>query len=74
MLLTTKNAEQYIGKTLDCTKRFFHHYPLFVFKCNDGTYGYRDRCGTCMLVPNEKDTFNNVRFDTVNGELMEDIK
>lgn len=71
MLLTTKNAHQYVGKTLDCKKkkRFFHHYPLKVVKRKDITgkdrYYYIDVTGTMMYVPDETDTFNSVYFDTV---------
>lgn len=68
MYLTTENAEQYIGKTLDCHKRMFHHYPLTVKQFPSGPYYYKDRTGTCMLAPEPKDRFNAVLFDFVVEE------
>lgn len=66
MYLTIQNAEQYVGKTITAKRGgLFHHYPLKVFKYPDGTYGYSDRAGVGMLVPDEKETFNTVWFDTV---------
>ena len=67
MYLTTQNAAQYKGKTLDAIKRFFHAYPLTVVK-RDGAYFYRDKTGTLMRVPEERDAFNNVWFDFVVEE------
>ena len=63
MYLTTENAARYLGKTLDCHKRMFHHYPLTVKQFPDGPFYYMDRTGTCALVPEPKDRFNTVWFD-----------
>lgn len=68
MYLTTENAEQYMGKTLDCHKRMFDHYPLRVQKLPDGRYIYVDRVGTGTLVPEPEDRFNAVQFDFVVEE------
>lgn len=65
MYLTTENAEQFMGRTLDCHKRMFHHYPLRIQKLPDGRCVYVDRTGTAMLVPEPKDRFNSVWFDFV---------
>lgn len=67
MYLTTENAGQYVGKTLDCRKRTFHYYPLRVVKYPSGYY-YVDRLNTMQRVPTEKDIFNTVWFDMVDGE------
>lgn len=68
MYLTTENAGQYVGKTLDSSKRRFHYYPLRVVKHPNGNYYYVDRLNTMMRVPTEKDIFNTVWFDMVDGE------
>ncbi len=72
MFLTTENAEQYVGKTLDSTVRLFHYYPLRVIRHSNGRYYFVDRTDTMMTVPSAKDTFNVVSFDIVDGKEVED--
>ncbi len=71
MFLTTENAEQYVGKTLDSTVRAWHYYPLRVVKHSNGRYYFVDRIDTMMPVPTAKDTFNAVYFDIVDGEVID---
>lgn len=63
MYLTQQNARQYLGKTLDCDRRLFHHYPLEVVVNRNGEYCYKDATGTYIRVPDEQDAFNSVYFD-----------
>ncbi len=71
MILTTENAEQYVGKTLDSRKRQFHYYPLRVIQHSNGSYYYVDRMNTMMLVLSAKETFDAVHFDMVDGEVVD---
>lgn len=71
MFLTTENAGKYVGKTLDSSKRSFHYYPLRVIRHSNGGYYYVDRLNTMIPVQSEKDSFNSVWFDVVDGEAVE---
>ena len=67
MYLTTENADQYVGKTLDAKRRRFHYYPLTVHKNSQGRYVLKDNTGTYMPVPTPIDVANSVYFDIVDG-------
>lgn len=68
MFLTTDNAAEYVGKSLDCQQRHFHYYPLNVGQWPSGKYYYKDRNDVCMPVPAPNDSFNAVFFDIVLEE------
>ena len=65
MYLTAENAHEYVGKTLDSSRRLFHHYPLYVVYSESMGYFVKDKTGTYMPIPSEKDTFNRFYFDIV---------
>lgn len=65
MYLTTENASQYVGKSLDCNYRRFHYYPLRVIKHGNGKFYYIDRIGVMSPVPPPEDTFNSVYFEFI---------
>ena len=71
MYLTTENAAQYVGKTLDSKTRTFHYYPLRVAQWPSGEYCFIDRNGVAMPVPDPKDRFSVVYFDSVLEEKAE---
>jgi len=59
-VITIDNIEKFIGKTVDCQRRLFHHYPL-TFKKMNSNYFYVDRVGV-MIHFNKED---KIRFDSV---------
>lgn len=67
MYLTTENAHEYEGETLDSSKRLFNDYPYKVFKRQvDGKYCVKTRAGACIEVSEPGDRFNAIYFDIVN--------
>lgn len=69
MYLTPDNAPKLLGKTLDATRRILGVYPYKVIQWPDGTYGTVDRAG--IGSPVDKDQFNQVWFDMVDGQYVE---
>ena len=65
MYLTTENAAEFLGKTLDAKVRMGHYYPLTVGKYPDGSYYVQDKVVVYMPVPQKLD-FNSPYFDIVN--------
>ena len=63
--LTPENAPEYLGKTLDSSRRILGAYPYKVIQFPDGSYGAMDRAGVC--IPVSPDQFNQVYFDIVDG-------
>lgn len=63
MILTSKNAQDYVGKFLYSNKPLFHYYPLKVSRLTSGGYAVTDRTGTMMLVGDSP--FNSYQFDYV---------
>lgn len=69
MWLTPENAHEYVGREINASKGFFHYYPLTVFQYPSGMYATKDSNGVCS--PVSKDRFNQVYFDIVDGERIE---
>ena len=65
MFLTTENAPDLVGASLDARQRLFHYYPLTVGVWPSGDLYYQDRNGCCMPVPAPAERFNKVYFDMV---------
>ena len=59
-VITINNIEAFVGKTVDCERRMFHHYPLTIKKIND-EYFYVDR-NDVMMPFNTEDT---IKFERV---------
>jgi len=38
--ITVENAENFIGKVVDCKRRLLHYYPLKIGKNSEGKYNY----------------------------------
>lgn len=70
MYLTPDNVHKYYGKTLDAKHRILGAYPYTVGKWPNGEYMVKDRAGVCMRI--DKDPFNQVIFDIVDGEPCEE--
>lgn len=68
--LTPENAHEYLGKTLDASKRILGVYPYKVIQFPDGSYGAMDRVGVC--IPVSEDKFNQIYFDIVNDEEIKE--
>ena len=68
MYLTTENAAEYVGKTLDLKRRTFGFYPITVTRFPNGEYCVQHtQSGTFIPVPAPSDTFNAIPFDIVDG-------
>ena len=68
-IVTMRNIEQFIGKTVDRQRRMFHHYPLSFQKIDDAYY-YTDKNGVVM--PFNKDT--EIIFDRIiNAPMNEPV-
>lgn len=49
--ITLENAPELLGKTVDCYKRFLHHYPLKVIQMGkNGLYFIVDRNSVAMPI------------------------
>lgn len=65
MYLTTKNASEYLGKTLDSKKRILGSYPYKVIQTPSGEYLAMDRACVGVKVAEPNDSFNAIYFDIV---------
>jgi len=65
MYLTTANASEYLGKTLDSKKRILGSYPYKVIQTPSGEYLAVDRAGVGIKVAEPNDLFNAIYFDIV---------
>lgn len=72
MYLTTENAAEYVGKTLDVKRRFSSgHWPKTVGQFPDGTYYAMSlRTRVCTPIPKPADLSNAIPFDIVDGVEM----
>lgn len=64
--ITLENVSNFIGKTVDCSRRLLHYYPITIGQNSKGKYYFRDRTGTYQFF--DKDT--NIRYDIVNGNCV----
>lgn len=65
MYLTTENASEYLGKTLDAKHNILGMYPYKVIQTPSGEYLAVDRAGVGVKVAEPKDLFNAIYFDIV---------
>ena len=65
MYLTTENASEYLGKTLDAKHRILGAYPYKVIQTPSGEYLAVDRSGVGVVVAKPNDLFNAIYFDIV---------
>lgn len=67
MYLTTENASEYVGKTLDAKHHFLGAYPYKVIQTPSGEYLAVGRAGTGVgeVVAEPNDLFNAIYFDIV---------
>lgn len=72
MYLTTANAKEYLGKTLDAKKRFLGTYPYKIIQTPSGKYLAVDRAGVGLVIPQPNDKFNAIYFDIVDGKETKD--
>ena len=70
MYLSTANAQEYIGKTLDARKRILGAYPYKVILTLSGEYLAVDRAGVGLRIAEPRDRFNQIFFDIVDGEYI----
>ena len=68
MYLTTENAEEYEGKTLDSKKRILGVYPYKVIRTPSGELLAMDRAGVGIVIAQPNDKFNAIWFDIVDGK------
>lgn len=59
--ITLDNVHKFINKTVDCSHRLFHYYPLTIGKNSKGKYYFKDRLGTYQFF--DKDT--NIRYNII---------
>ena len=71
MYLTTANAKDYLGKTLDAKKRILGVYPYKVIQTPSGEYLALDRAGVGLVIAQPRDTFNAIYFDIVDGKKID---
>lgn len=64
MRLYKGNAENLVGKKIDCKIRRFGYYPMEIIKINGELY-VKDAVGVCMPIPEKEDDFNCHHFDFV---------
>jgi rubredoxin len=67
MYLSTVNAHEYLGKTLDARKRILGGYPYKVIQTPSGEYLAVNRAGVGLVIAEPKDKFNQIYFDIVDG-------
>ena len=65
MYLTTENASEYVGKTLDAKHHILGAYPYKVIQTPSGEYLVVDRAGVGVKVAEPNDLFNAIYFDIV---------
>ena len=65
MYLTTENASEYLGKTLDAKRHILGAYPYKVIQTPSGEYLAVDRAGVGVKVAEPNDLFNAIYFDIV---------
>lgn len=65
MYLTTANASEYLGKTLDSKKRILGGYPYKVIQTPSGEYLAVDRADVGIKIAEPNDLFNAIYFDIV---------
>ena len=67
MYLTTENASEYVGKTLDAKRHILGAYPYKVIQTPSGEYLAvgKARTGVGEVVAKPNDLFNAIYFDTV---------
>ena len=70
MYLSTKNAHEYLGKTLDASKRILGAYPYKVTQTPSGEYLAVNRAGVGLVIAEPRDRFNQIYFDIVDGEYL----
>ena len=65
--LTTENASEYVGKTLDAKHHILGAYPYKVIQMPDGEYLAVGRNGTGVgqVVAKPNDLFNAIYFDII---------
>ena len=63
--LTTENASEYVGKTLDAKHHILGAYPYKVIQTPSGEYLVVDRAGVGVKVAEPNDLFNAIYFDIV---------
>ena len=67
MYLSTENAHEFLGKTLDSKKRILGSYPYKVIQTPSGEYLAVDRAGVGIVIAEPRDKFNQIYFDLVDG-------
>ena len=67
MYLSTANAQEYLGKTLDASERILGSYPYKVTQTPSGEYLAVDRAGVGIVIADPRDKFNQIYFDLVDG-------
>ena len=70
MYLSTANMQEYLGKTLDARKRILGSYPYKVILTPSGEYLAVDRAGVGLVIAEQRDRFNQIYFDIVDGEYI----
>jgi hypothetical protein len=70
MYLSTANMQEYLGKTLDASKRILGSYPYKVIQTPSGEYLAVDRAGVGLVIAEPRDRFNQIYFDIVDGEYI----
>lgn len=70
MYLSTENAHEFLGKTLDSKKRILGSYPYKVIQTPSGEYLAVDRAGVGLVIAEPRDRFNQIFFDIVDGEYI----
>lgn len=68
MYLHKANVQEYLGKTLDAKKRILGAYPYKVIQTQSGEYLAVDRAGVGLVIAEQRDKFNQIYFDIVDGE------
>jgi hypothetical protein len=64
-VITMTNIEEFVGKTVDCKRGMFHHYPLTIMKTEEKYY-YADRNGVAIHFNNK----DSISFDSVREPMI----
>ena len=72
MYLSTANMQEYLGKTLDASERMLGSYPYKVIQTPSDEYLAVDRAGVGLVIAEPRDRFNQIYFDIVDGEHIEE--
>lgn len=67
MYITKENIKYFVGITVDCYRRIFHHYPLTI-KEKNGEYFYVDRTETWVVFDDESIWYDFICKTTENRE------